>query len=178
MITYTIHEEPAPRADRIDRGERLVFVKDGFSILAAYFGPLWLLVHRLWLPLLAYLLAVGLIVLAVAGLGLKPGWITLLVLGLHLVIGFEADSLKRYGLDRRHWTEIGTVTGRNTAECERRFFEYWLPGEPLIATAGRELSARPSPAPPPAMSGAATAAPAVASNPPPRRSIWPFGRRN
>jgi hypothetical protein len=28
---------------------------------------------------------------------------------------------------------LGSVTGRNAAECERRFFETWLPSQPIIA---------------------------------------------
>ena len=54
MRTYTIHEQPDPAADRIDRAERLVFVKDGFSWAAALFAPIWLIVHRLWWPLVGY----------------------------------------------------------------------------------------------------------------------------
>ena len=57
MRTYTIHERPDPPADRVDRAESLVFVKDGFSWVAALFAPLWLLVHRLWWPLLGYIVA-------------------------------------------------------------------------------------------------------------------------
>ena len=30
MRTYTVHEQPNPPADRIDRAEKLVFIKDGF----------------------------------------------------------------------------------------------------------------------------------------------------
>ena len=43
MLTFTVHEPPNPPADRIDRAESLVFIKDGFSWIAALFAPLWLL---------------------------------------------------------------------------------------------------------------------------------------
>ena len=50
MLTFTVHEPPDPPADRIDRAERLAFVRDGFSWSAALFTPVWLLAHRLWWP--------------------------------------------------------------------------------------------------------------------------------
>ena len=54
MLTFTVHEPPNPPADRIERADKLVFVKDGFSWMAALFAPLWMLVHRLWWALLGY----------------------------------------------------------------------------------------------------------------------------
>ena len=35
MLTFTVHEPPNPPADRVDRAESLVFIKDGFSWAAA-----------------------------------------------------------------------------------------------------------------------------------------------
>ncbi len=58
MLTFTVHEPPNPPADRIERADRLVFVKDGFSWMAALFAPLWMLVHRLWWALLGYIVAI------------------------------------------------------------------------------------------------------------------------
>lgn len=132
---YTVHEPPEPPADRIDRAERLEFVRDGFSWAAALFGPLWLAAKREWLGLGLYLAAAALLSLAVSSLGGAELWAVLANIGLALFLGFEASTLRRFSLERQHWTEIGTVTGRNLAECERRFFETWLPGQPAIAAA-------------------------------------------
>ena len=49
------------------------------------------------------------------------------MLGLNLLIGFEADTLRRWALDRSGWRMLGSVSGRTVAECERRFFDGWLP---------------------------------------------------
>jgi hypothetical protein len=133
MLTFTVHEPPHPPADRIDRAESLVFVKDGFSWIAALFSPIWLLVHRLWWPLLGYVVLSGLFELVRWGAIVDPGWVMLAVIALHLVIGFEADTLRRWALDRRGWQMLGSVSGRNAAECERRFYEGWLPMQPVIA---------------------------------------------
>lgn len=135
MLSFTVHEPPHAPTDRTDRAESLVFVKDGFSWSAALFAPLWLLAHRLWWPFLGYVVLSGLFELLRWSTMVDPGWVTLAGIVLHILIGFEADTLRRWSLDRRGWRTLGSVSGRNAAECERRFFEQWLPGQPLIAPA-------------------------------------------
>lgn len=136
MQTFTVHEPPHPPADRIDRAESLVFIKDGFSWSAALLAPFWLLAYRLWWPLLGYVVLSGAFELVRNAASLDPGWISLAGTALHLLIGFEADALRRWALDRRGWHMLGSVTARNTAEGERRFFEAWLPRQPVIAPPG------------------------------------------
>ena len=58
-------------------------------------------------------------------------------LALSLLIGFEADTLRRWGLRRRGWAALGTVTGKTASECERRFFDAWLPMQPILASGGQ-----------------------------------------
>jgi hypothetical protein len=58
------------------------------------------------------------------------------MLSLSGVIGFEADSIRRWSLERKGWNFVGTVVGRNAAECERRFFETWLPRQPVLRVPG------------------------------------------
>ncbi len=146
MLTFTVHEPPHPPADRVDRAESLVFVKDGFAWLAALFSPIWLLVHRLWWPLLGYIVFSGLLELLRWSGYVDSDWITLAMIGAHLLIGFEADTLRRWSLDRNGWHTLGSVSGRNLAECERRFYEGWLPGQPLIAPASSSRSLGGAPA--------------------------------
>ncbi|MBO0740589.1 MAG: DUF2628 domain-containing protein [Hyphomicrobiaceae bacterium] len=134
MRTYTIHEQPDAPADRIDRAERLVFVKDGFSWAAALFAPLWFLLHRLWWPLLGYVVVSAAFQIAQQAESLDARWLGLAALALNLLIGFEADTLRRWGLERRGWRLIGTVTGVSAADCERRFFDSWLPSQPILAS--------------------------------------------
>jgi hypothetical protein len=133
MPTYTVHEPPAPAADRVDRAESLVFVKDGFSWLAALFAPLWLIVNRLWWPLLGYVLISAAFQLMTHVAGFDQRWMGLAGLALNLLVGFEADTLRRWGLERRGWRTVGMVTGKSASECERRFFDGWLPSQPIIA---------------------------------------------
>jgi len=134
MQAYTVHEPPSPPADRVDRAERLVFIRDGYSWSAAIFAPLWLLAHRLWWPLLGYILLIGGLEFAARAWPAGAGQLGLLVAALHLIIGFEANTLRRWDLDRRGWQNLGVVTGRNGEESERRFFDIWLPGKPILST--------------------------------------------
>lgn len=133
MLSYTVHEPPDSPPDRTDRAEGLVFVRDGFSWTAALFAPLWLIGHRLWWPLLGYLVLSGL--LGSLATTVDTAWTTLATIALHLLIGFEADTLRRWSLERRGWHTIGSVTGRTADECERRFFDLWLPAQPDAAPA-------------------------------------------
>ncbi|HWE20298.1 MAG TPA: DUF2628 domain-containing protein [Hyphomicrobiaceae bacterium] len=133
MRTFTVHEAPDPPADRIDRAAGLAFVRDGFSWSAALFTPIWLLAYRLWWPLLGYLVAAVLIDLGRQSGLFHAGWLSLAWAALHLLIGFEADTLRRWQLAQRGWLTLGSVSGRSAEDCERRFFDMWLPTQPVIA---------------------------------------------
>jgi hypothetical protein len=129
VAVYTVHEPPDPPADRFDRAEALVFVRDGFSWGVALIAPFWLAIRGEWLVLAIYIAAA----LALAGLltlaGAQPEWVSLASVALNIFFGFEAGEIRRWLLTRRGWHEIATVGGRNRDECERRFFEAWLKGE-------------------------------------------------
>ena len=133
MQTYAVYEAPNPPADRIDRAESLVFVRDGFAWGAALFTAIWMLLHRLWWALLGYVLLLAGLQLLGSLLKVDQQWIGLAGVALNILVGFEAQSLRRWALERRGWTHVGTATGKDLAECERRFFEGWLPAQPIIA---------------------------------------------
>ena len=132
MPTYTVHEPPEPDADRIDRASELKFVKDGFAWLTALFPPFGFALSQMWLPLLAYAVSVGALGSALARLGVNESWLTLMLLAFNIYLGFEHSTVQRWMLDRDGWPMLGSVTGKTLAECERRFFETWLPSQPLI----------------------------------------------
>ncbi|NJO23527.1 MAG: DUF2628 domain-containing protein [Sphingomonadales bacterium] len=132
MTAYTVHEPPTPPADLLDRAESLVFVREGFSWPAFLFTPIWLIANRLWLALVAYLAIVGGAQLLLYLAGIHGPWITWVFLGVHFLIGLESSTAHRWTLDRNGWRTIGSVVGRNWPECERRFFESWLPDQPYI----------------------------------------------
>lgn len=132
MATYTVHEAPNPSADRVDRADELRFIKDGFSWLTALLPPIGLAARQLWLPLAAYLAATLALGLLLQTLGVDMQWIALIMSAIGLYLGFEISSLERLMLHRAGWRMLGSVTGRNIGDCERRFFETWLPEQPVI----------------------------------------------
>lgn len=127
MIVYTVHEPRHPAQTIEERADSIVFVKEGFTWWGFFFGPLWLLFSALWIELLVLvLLCAGLGYLLVQ-FGLKdqaPGIINTLLM---LLIGFEGNDLKRWRLHRKGYAFLASVAGRDFEDCERRFFDAWLP---------------------------------------------------
>lgn len=132
VAVYAVYEPPERSADRLTRAERLAFVKEGFSWAAALFAPVWLLVKRLWLAFVVYVVAVSAVAFGLAALDAEH-WTGFALIALHALLGFEADTLRRRKLERRGWRLVGTVTGPTLVDCERRFFDDWLPRQPLLA---------------------------------------------
>ncbi|WP_045837524.1 DUF2628 domain-containing protein [Hyphomicrobium sp. 99] len=132
MATYTVHEPPVSESDRVDRAVELAFVKDGFSWLTAIFPPLGFIANGLWLMAIAYLAGTGLLSYVLAQAKIDPDWIGLIIFMINIYLGFEISTLKRWMLDQKGWQMLGVVNGRSIAECERRFLESWLPGQPVI----------------------------------------------
>ena len=113
MIVFTAHEPAVPKPDALDRAESIVFVREGFSVWAAVFGPLWCLVNGLWI-VLAGLLAITLGLTALVGLLTSaPAAGTVVSAALNLVFGFEANNLKRWTLSRKGYRTVGVVAGAN-----------------------------------------------------------------
>lgn len=135
MKSFTVHLPPSPPAERLDRAESLVFVKDGFSLFALIVAPIWMLANRLWLVLFIYIVVFAALQLSFSAFGLTEQVTSLIFFGLNLLVAFEADTLRRWTLERRGYTLIGTVTGDSYDVCQRRFFETWLPTVPAFEAA-------------------------------------------
>jgi len=129
---YTVHEKPSPAIMKGDRAEELIFVKDGFSLFAVVAPPIWMIVNRLWLVLAGYLASVFGLVIVFGILEIADYWLNYTLLALNIIVGTESDSLTRWTLERRSWRQIAHVTGPNSEECERRFFDSWLPTIPEL----------------------------------------------
>jgi hypothetical protein len=139
MAVYTVHEPPW-RGGTTPEPERFVFVRDGFSFGALLFGPLWMLLHRMWLVLIGYVVvaAVVSILLHLSGSArIGPVVWTLLA----LLIGFEAATLRRFTLGRRGFRNVGVVVGDDLELVERRFFDAWVRGSSRDEAAARAEAA-------------------------------------
>ena len=136
MPTFTVHQPPPKKNESASAPERFVFVRDGFYFWAFLLTPLWLLLHRLWLVLLAYIiLNVGFgAVLILVGASSSVKFAASFLIAL--LMGFEASSLWRWTLARRRWKTIGFVVGDKAEMAERRFYAEWASraAEPVTAS--------------------------------------------
>lgn len=114
MAIYTVHIPPQQTR------ERARFVREGANIFALLIPPLWLLWHRLWLPLAGYLLAVLLTSLFARYSGFVPGLLMSVLPGLYLFV--EGNELIRHRLSRAGWEFAGVVSAENAADAEIRLF--------------------------------------------------------
>src|SRR5437660_1463589 len=146
MPVYTVHEPPQRRDDdTLAHTARVRFVRDGFHFWAFLLAPLWMLRHRLWLELIAYLLIVGGATFALRRFGLEESagfWLALL---LAILIGIEASSLRRWKLARRRYQNLGVVVAEDQDIAERRFFDGWVSDTGRLATPPVPTPAAPSP---------------------------------
>lgn len=118
LKVYTVHVKPADR----DHPEDVVLVREGFSFWAFLFQMLWALYHRLWLVTgLFLLLALGAEILA-RNLGLGAGAQLVLSLAVGVLIGTEANNLRRWTLRRRGYRETAVVAGHDLDEAELHYF--------------------------------------------------------
>jgi hypothetical protein len=153
MSIYAVYQPPLRAADAVADPNRFVFVRDGFSWWAFLLTPLWMLRHQLWLALAIYLLLSAVLDAALRSLGASLFTMVLAGVLISLLAGLEASTLRRFKLARRHWRNIGVVTGGDLEEAERRFFDAWIRQAPL-----RRSASPPTPAPSiPAQPSAATA---------------------
>ncbi|MDH4983476.1 DUF2628 domain-containing protein [Hyphomicrobium sp. D-2] len=126
MATYVVLEPPNAPADRMESAERLAFIRDGFTPYAAALPPVWLLVKRMWIEFGIYMGLVGIVAWFFTAIGHGIiGNAALLI--IQILFGFEAGLLHAASLERRGWRFVGSVDGGNREDCERRFFEMWLP---------------------------------------------------
>jgi hypothetical protein len=109
MKIWTAHEKPNASP---------VLVREGFSFGALFFGPIWLAVHRTWLPAGAMVVLTLLILLLT-----HPPASIILVLGLALLAGFSGRDLVRWSVTRRGYLETTVVTGRNQYDAHARLLQ-------------------------------------------------------
>lgn len=130
MVVFNVYEPPGQTGDRIDRAEQLVFIRDGFHWWAAIVPALWLLVKGLWLELVVFLVGAGVLAWLLEAIGMTSTAQSLMFLIVQIIIGYEASQIYAGALERRGWRAVGTVTGHNREECERRFIADWLQQQP------------------------------------------------
>jgi hypothetical protein len=99
----------------VRQGTAPVLVREGFSWGALLFGPLWLGVHRAWIPAVLTMVATALILfLATDGLS------ALLLTALVLSLGLSGHDLRRWSLDHRGYLLAQVVAARSEIDALER----------------------------------------------------------
>jgi hypothetical protein len=151
MAVYTVHEPPLRRRESESDPTRFSFVRDGFHFWAFVLSSLWMLRHRMWLVVIAYLIVVTALAAALRWFDAPAGAIVMVGALLALLIGLEASTLRRWTLARRGWKYVGVVVADDLEMAERRFFDSWT-GHAAPPSAAAPLPAAP---PPPRAAGPA-----------------------
>jgi Protein of unknown function (DUF2628) len=131
----TIYAVLAPRAQAGSaepEPERFVFVKEGFCWPALYMTIPWLIWRGMWLVLVAYVVAVAAFFTVADRVPPPVAWTLLVLFGV--LVGLEANNLRRWTLERRGYRFLGVATGDRKTEAEYRFYVAWTTG---TAKAGR-----------------------------------------
>jgi hypothetical protein len=141
-----VHQPPLRKNETAPNPERFVFVRDGFSFWAFLLGPIWMLRHRMWLVLLAYIVVMVAIQVGLPRIGVSGGGIALAGFLLAILVGMEAGTLRRFTLGRRRWQSLGTVVGSDRETIEQRFFDAWVRGGVMLPPSGTAaVAAAPAP---------------------------------
>ena len=101
-----------------------ILVPAGFSWLAMIFGPLWLAVHRAWIP------AAIVLALDVIGAFLLPEPLSFVLdAGLAILVGLSAQDLRRWSIENRGYLLTHVIAAGDEAEALGRL----LTGRPDLA---------------------------------------------
>lgn len=121
MARYTVHVPAKPEV-RAEAHERAVFVRDGWSWGALFFGPFWLLWHRHWLVGFLAVTIYGALLAVLVSQPIVEAAKVAAVLLIAFLWGLEGASLRRVALAFAGYREEALVVGSNLDEIERRFF--------------------------------------------------------
>ena len=119
---YTVHIKP----DLARAAENPIFVREGFSWKAFFFGFLWSFYHRLWLVSTA-LMAVSIVfLLASEHKWLDAGSLLILQIAFSFFVGFSANDWRRKVLCAHGYITYDIVASDSEIRAQQRYFERML----------------------------------------------------
>jgi hypothetical protein len=135
MAFYSVHL----RGDGPPSVAEAAFVRQAFSWKAFFFGPLWLLRHRLWAGLALW--AAGYSILIAASLTVvSTGAGLFIAFALQMLLGLEANRLREAKLAAQGYRLVEIIATPARDEAEVAFYrQFEAPDDPLadIASAAR-----------------------------------------
>ncbi|MCB8819226.1 DUF2628 domain-containing protein [Microvirga rosea] len=126
MTTYTLHLARDARPGDPAALDDAEIVKDGFSWGAFVFTFFWFFFHRLWLAGLFVLVAVVALHGVLTLLDVHPASRFAADVLFQILIGLEANSLRRWTYERRGRPGVDVVTAADRDEAEAKAFARWL----------------------------------------------------
>lgn len=118
MASFSVFLPP----DAQSRPDKIVFLRDGFSIPAMVLGPFWLLWKRAWLPAATVVALLSLLPLLAKLPGASPLLPGFLGIALALWLGFEGRQILAWSLKRRGYVESDLIVAENEEEAEEVYF--------------------------------------------------------
>lgn len=137
MTVYHVYIPPEViNPDFISKGDaaRVKFLPDNKMIWALIFPPIWLIWHRLWLPLMIYALAVSIIVVIAFRTSEQLGTLLSILPGLYLLL--EGSELIRMKHERDGWQFVGIIEAPDLSTAELRYFSGQNPASAKSHDAG------------------------------------------
>lgn len=119
MRFYTVHQRWAGG----DPDRNLTLVKEGFNWPAFLFGGIWALWNRMWLVGAALVIGEAALEMLPEVLEIDPAVHGVAMFALHVILGYLANDLRRWELDRRDFDEVAVVAGRGLDEAEARYLQ-------------------------------------------------------
>jgi len=89
-----------------------VLVREGFSWGAFLLGPLWLAMHRAWIPA-ALVLAGGILIVVLLPFGVAAVTMS----ALAVVLGLSGQDCRRWSMDRRGFMLSQVIAARSEPEA-------------------------------------------------------------
>lgn len=117
---FTVYEKP----EASEPDDRIVLVREGFSLWAFVFGAVWLFANRQWRVLVGFLFAAILLRVVCQSLQLSLISSGLLELWLQLMLGFHAYDWMGRSLKRRGYRFAGVLAAESEMHAQRRYDEF------------------------------------------------------
>lgn len=103
--------------------EKAMFIKEGFSLYGFFLHFFWLFYYRIWIEG-AIVFCIFMLFGMLEAKGLVPVVHTaILQLGLQAYIGFAGPDWLRRALERRGYSFVGVVSGKDEVDAQQRFFD-------------------------------------------------------
>jgi hypothetical protein len=126
MTTYTLHVPDDATPGDPEALERAQVVPDEFSWTAFFFTALWFFAHRLWIAGLGVLAGLVALAVLIRVLGVTPGAAFLAYVLVALLVGLEANALRRWTYARRGRPAVEAVSAASAEDATLKLYEEWL----------------------------------------------------